>query len=395
MNNVSAIINQMKIKERSDGRFEGRITVNGNRKSFYGKTKSEVKNKAKEFLLKVENGYKDPRKILFSEYALYWLQTYKWNKIEPSSYTRLYRVYECQIKDTLGKKMIGDITTKDIQKLIDEHANPSSNNVKPLALSGLKRIIQFIRPCMNMAIEEEIIYKNPCDNVILPKESCIQVDTRMQCSLNDDEIEQFRNCALGKYKTSNEYYSRDFFILLLIVNLGLRVGEALALQWDDIDFDKRLIYINKTVQSNILNFNHENGNNVVYNRIKKSTKTKSGVRVLQINDDVMQYLTELKEYDKRHHISSQYVSCTSVGTMNSSRNLQRSLDRLINKTNITKRVTLHTLRHTFGSTLLRRGVGIEVISKLMGHANITITYQKYIHSIQEEEAKAMNMIRVC
>ena len=395
MNNVSAIINQMKIKERSDGRFEGRITVNGNRKSFYGKTKSEVKNKAKEFLLKVENGYKDPKKILFSEYALYWLQTYKWNKIEPSSYTRLYRVYECQIKDTLGKKMIGDITTKDIQKLIDEHANPSSNNVKPLALSGLKRIIQFIRPCMNMAIEEEIIYKNPCDNVILPKESCIQVDTRMQCSLNDDEIEQFRNCALGKYKTSNEYYSRDFFILLLIVNLGLRVGEALALQWDDIDFDKRLIYINKTVQSNILNFNHENGNNVVYNRIKKSTKTKSGVRVLQINDDVMQYLTELKEYDKRHHIASQYVSCTSVGTMNSSRNLQRSLDRLINKTNITKRVTLHTLRHTFGSTLLRRGVGIEVISKLMGHANITITYQKYIHSIQEEEAKAMNMIRVC
>ena len=385
----------MKIKERSDGRFEGRITVNGNRKSFYGKTKSEVKNKAKEFLLKVENGYKDPRKILFSEYALYWLQTYKWNKIEPSSYTRLYRVYECQIKDTLGKKMIGDITTKDIQKLIDEHANPSSNNVKPLALSGLKRIIQFIRPCMNMAIEEEIIYKNPCDNVILPKESCIQVDTRMQCSLNDDEIEQFRNCALGKYKTSNEYYSRDFFILLLIVNLGLRVGEALALQWDDIDFDKRLIYINKTVQSNILNFNHENGNNVVYNRIKKSTKTKSGVRVLQINDDVMQYLTELKEYDKRHHIASQYVSCTSVGTMNSSRNLQRSLDRLINKTNITKRVTLHTLRHTFESTLLRRGVGIEVISKLMGHANITITYQKYIHSIQEEEAKAMNMIRVC
>ena len=49
MNNVSAMINQMTIKERSDGRFEGRLTVNGNRKSFYGKTKSEVKNKAKEY----------------------------------------------------------------------------------------------------------------------------------------------------------------------------------------------------------------------------------------------------------------------------------------------------------------------------------------------------------
>ena len=110
---------------------------------------------------------------------------------------------------------------------------------------------------------------------------------------------------------------------------------------------------------------------------------------------MIQYLSELKEYDIRHHIVSQYVSCTNAGTMNCSRNLQRSLDRLIKKTNITKRVTLHTLRHTFGSTLLRRGVGIEVISKLMGHANISITYNKYIHSIQEEEAKAMTMIRVC
>lgn len=233
----------MTIKERSDGRFEGRLTVNGNRKSFYGKTKSEIKNKAKEYLLKVENGYKDPKKILFSDYALYWLQTYKWNKIEPSSYTRLYRVYECQIKDTLGKKMIGNITTKDIQTLIDEHANPSSDEIKPLALSGLKRILQFIRPCMEKAIQEEIIYKNPCDGVIIPKESCIQIDTRTQFSLTDGEIKQIREHALEKYKTTNEYCSRDFFIILLIINLGLRVGEALALQWNDIDLNNNLIYI--------------------------------------------------------------------------------------------------------------------------------------------------------
>ena len=395
MNNVSAMINQMTIKERSDGRFEGRVTVNGNRKSFYGKTKSEVKNKAKEYLQKVENGYKDPKRILFSDYALYWLQTYKWNKIEPSSYTRLYRVYECQIKDTLGKKMIGDITTKDVQKFIDDHANPPSSDVKPLALSGLKRIMQFIRPCMKKAVEEEIIFKNPCDNVILPRESCIQVETKSQYSLNDDEIQQFRECALGRYKTTNEYYSRDFLVLLLIINLGLRVGEVLALQWDDIDLDNRLVYINKTIQSNILNFNRENGDNATYNKVKKSTKTKSGVRVLHLNDDVVQYLSELKDYDERHHIISPYISCTNVGTRNCSRNLQRSLDRLIKKTNIRRRVTLHTLRHTFGSTLLRNGVGIEVISKLMGHANITITYNKYIHSIQEQEAKAMTGIKVC
>lgn len=396
MNNVSVIINNMSIRQRSDGRYEGRLTNNGVRKSFYGKTKSEIKNKAKEYLTKVENGFKEPKKIILNDYIEYWLKTYKWNKIEPSSYTRLYRVYDCQIRNsTIGSKPIGKIETKDIQKLIDDHANPPNKNIKPLAMSGLKRLIQLLRPCFKKAIEEEIIYKNPCDNVILPKVSCIQTETKTQFSLTPQELEMFQKTALSKYKTTNEYQSRDAFILLLVVNLGLRVGEVLALEWNDVDFENRIIYINKTVQSNIENFDKIHGNNKTYNRIKKSAKTNAGVRTLQLNDTVMEYMEELKQYDKRNNITSEYIACTTVGTMNCSRNLQRSLDRLVKKSDIDRHVTLHTLRHTFGSTLLRNGVNIEVVSKLMGHANISITYNKYIHSIKEEEAKAMKMVKVC
>lgn len=393
---MSSIINNMTIKLRNDGRYEGRLTNDGVRKSFYGKTKSEVKNKAKEYLMKIENGYKEPKKIILNDYIEYWLKTYKWNKIEPSSYTRLYRVYDCQIKNSdIGIKQIGQIETKDIQKLIDEHANPQNKNIKPLAMSGLKRLIQLLRPCLKMAVEEGIIYKNPCDNVILPKASCIRVETKTQFSLTPQELDLFQQTATSKYKTTNEYQSRDAFVLLLIVNLGLRVGEALALEWDDIDFNNNIIYINKTVQSNIENFNNAHGNNKTYNRIKKSTKTSAGVRTLQLNETVIEYLNELKLYDKRNNINSKYIACTNVGTLNTSRNLQRSLDRLVRNSGIDRHVTLHTLRHTFGSTLLRNGINIEVISKLMGHANITVTYNKYIHTIKEEEAKAMNMIKVC
>ena len=88
MNNVSAIINSMSIYSRKDGRYEGRIFLGeGKSKSFYGKTKAELKNKAKEYLHKIENGYKEPQKILLNDYIEYWLKTYKWNKIEPTSYT--------------------------------------------------------------------------------------------------------------------------------------------------------------------------------------------------------------------------------------------------------------------------------------------------------------------
>lgn len=393
MNNVTTMINSMNIKMRADNRFEGRMTVNGKRKSFYGSTKSEIKQKAKEYLQKVENGYKDPKRITFNEYAEYWFITYKNGKIEPSSYTRLYRVFDSQIRNTLGKKFIGDIKTSDIQKLIDEYANPSNDNIKPLALSGLKKILQFLRPCFKMAVKEEIILSNPCNDVILPNVSYIVLETKQQYSLSDTEIERFRNVALEKYKTTGEYCSRNAIVLLIILNLGLRAGEALVLEWEDINLKDKIVYINKTLQCGIKN-DSNNGTSYV-SRIKKSAKTKSGTRFLQLNDQVMFYLYELIEYDKRNNIKSKYVCCNNYGKLNNHRNLQCCLNSISKKMVLDKHITLHTLRHTFGSVLIRRGVGIEVISKLMGHANITITFNKYIHTIKEEEAKAMNMITIC
>ncbi len=387
------MINSMVIKERSDKRFEGRITVNSKRKSFYGQTKTEVKNKAKEYLQKIENGYKEPQKITLNEYLEYWLKKYKWNKIEPSSYTRLYRVYECQIKNSIGNRMIGNIKTEDIQNLIDEYANPSKEATKALALSGLKRLIQLLRPCMQTAVKEGIIQNNPCNDVILPVESCIKTQTKEQLTLSDSEINIFRETALSKYKTTNEYKSRDALVLLVMLNLGLRVGEMLALEWNDIDKENKIVNINKTVQSNIKNFS--DSGNTTYNRIKNSTKTKSGRRILKLNESTMFYIEELIEYDKRNNIYSSFIACTRAGTMNTARNLQRSLNRMINQTDLPNRISLHTLRHTFGSSLVRQGIGIEIVSKLMGHANITITYLKYIHVIQEQEAKAMEMVTIC
>lgn len=397
MNNISAIINEMNIKIRPDGRFEGRITVDGKRKSIYGKTKVEVKQKAKEYLQKVENGFKEPEKIRLNDYIEYWLKAYKWNKIEPSSYTRLYRVYENQIKYTIGNKMLGKITTSDIQNLIDEYANPHSKDVKSLSLSGLKKIVHLLNPCLNKAVSDEIIQKNPCNDVVLPVESCIKVQTKEQISLTDSEIEEFREAALKRYKTNGEYKSRDAFVLLLMLNLGLRVGETVVLRWSDFDIENRLVYINKTLQSNIQDFQNINNDKPrkIYSRVKNATKTSAGVRVLKLNDSAIYYISELKKYDKRNGIKSPYLCSTHNSTMTTPRNLQRSLDRLVKDTNITERVSLHTLRHTFGSVLVRRGVGIEIVSELMGHANITITYKKYIHVVQEQKVKAMNMINVC
>ena len=350
MNNSSAIIKNMKIYTRSDGRLEGRITVNGIRKGFYGSTKTEVKNKAKEYLNKIENGFKEPKRIKLNDYIIYWLETYKKNKIEPSSYARLFKVYQCQIKNSIGNKYIGDISTKDIQNLIDEYANPTTTNLQPLAKSGLKKIIHLLNPCFKIAVKEGIISNNPCEDVIIPSESCIQKPTKEQYSLTDTELEKFKNCALSKYKTTHEYISRDCLVLLIMLNIGVRVGEMLALEWTDVDLDNHIITINKTIQTQVAEV--KDGHIIDYNNIlKKSAKTKNGKRVIPINDITVSYFKELQQYDIRNDIISPYVASTRTGTRNTTRSLQRSLDRLVKRSGIDHKVSLHILRHTFGSTL--------------------------------------------
>ena len=127
-------------------------------------------------------------------------------------------------------------------------------------------------------------------------------------------------------------------VLLLILNLGLRVGEAIALEWDDFNLDKEVVYINKTLQSNIKEFdngiNIENGK--TYSKIKQSAKTDSGIRILKLNESALYYISELKKYDLRHKIKSPYLCSTHNGTLNNPRNLQRSLDRIMKRTTITK-----------------------------------------------------------
>lgn len=392
--NVNAAIRKMTIKERNDGRYEGRITLDGKRKSFYGATKVEVKNKAREFLGKVENGYVGAN-VHLDEFANYWLINYKYHKIEDSSYARLKGCYDSIISPVLGKIKLSEIKSSDIQNLIDKRANPpQGSKINPLAYSSLKKILEFLNPCLKQAIKDGLIASNPCEDVVLPRESSISVETKVQFSLSDKQIELFKEAALAKNKSGE--YRRDGIVLLLILSLGTRVAEMLALEKTDIHKDEKYIVINKTIQSSVKNY-HDKSQPKRYDKLKMGTKTSAGIRTIPINDSVEELLTLLQEYDARNGIISPYVVCTSTGKRGNARNLQRSLDRILSNVDMGElphKVTLHTLRHTFGSAMLRKGAPISVVSALLGHSSTVITYRKYIHVIQDEKISAVNKIQI-
>lgn len=387
---INKLVNRINFYERKDGRLEGRLTVDGIRKSFYGATKIEIKQKARDFLIGEESNNNTDVPTL-EDYAESWLNRFMLGHVEPSYYTRLRSVIKCQIKGTkLGKMRLDLITTDDIQKVVMEHANPTQKEVKALAISGIKRLLQLIDAVMEQAVREGIIRVNPSKNVLMPNSSYAIVSTKKQRTMDDNELEMFKQTCLSKFAKSGEYRSRDGLVFLLILNLGLRIGEMLALKWSNIDLDKKVVYIGDTMQSNNVSPDGRR-----YTRFKGTTKSPSGVRIIGLNDSVIQYIMILQEYDKRNGIKSEYVCCTSTGKNQNPQNMHRSLKRLCKRGHLADDIHLHTLRHAFGSTLLRRGVSIQVVSKLMGHKNIDITYKTYIHVLQEEEAKAMQTISIC
>jgi len=383
MYNIPQAVNKMAFRERSNGLLEGRVSYMGERKSFYGESKAECKRKAREYLEKREKGTYNPNKITLNEYMEEWLNTYKRTTVEPSSYARLVSVFEHQIKETIGKKRLSEITADDIQRLINDHALGIGGR-KPLAKSGLKRIMHLLGPCFAHAVKKEVIAKNPCEDVVIPRESNILTKTKEQFALSDEEIMRFREAAMVRTKKGQIRY-RDALVLVFMIGTGLRIGEMIALKWDDIYFEENYIHIHSTLQTGLLGEEKT--------RIKDGTKT-AAERMMPLNSNLKDYLYMMKEYDEEKGITSDYVACTRVGTQQDPSNLSRSLERLLKRAKLSDAVTPHTLRHTFGSALIRAGVGIEIVSRLMGHANIMITYTKYIHVIKEQEAKAMTMTEI-
>ncbi len=150
---------------------------------------------------------------------------------------------------------------------------------------------------------------------------------------------------------------------VLILETGLRAGEALALEWNDIDEEKRTLRVNK-------NMVRVDGKNVV----QRATKTESGKRTIPLNSKAMEAIRHLK---MQQVIGCPYVFATQTGEHVSYRHLLTTMERACEAAGVEHR-GLHALRHSFASNLYAKGVEVKVISKLLGHASVEITYNRYI-----------------
>ena len=362
-----------------------RKMYNGAYKEFYGRTVKEVKEKIQEF--ESRNMYikkTEIQKQTFGEYLDNWFKNIRVYEVESSTYLRNEQTINYYIKNTtLYNAQIVNIDPEMCQSLINKLSEKYSR-------STISKVYIILNLCFDYAFTKGHIGENPIMKVKMPKESSLIKKKKEAKWLSSNDVEKLVNEAERintrefriKGQIGERVYGVNAYYAILIIYTGLRIGELMALTWDDIDFKNKTLSINKSRAKGKID-----GKTTLY---IKNPKSESGTRIIPLSDRAIYALEQIKEYSNSLNLNKD--NNLVVANTNSESNITRTVKRMLFRAGCeTEQCGLHALRHTFGSLLLEKGVDLKTISYLLGHSDITVTANIYVHVSRE---KAVNSIEV-
>lgn len=179
---------------------------------------------------------------------------------------------------------------------------------------------------------------------------------------------------------------------MFIMFTGLRIGEAIDLQWKDLDLSEKNPKVSVTSSSVTLK-NRDGDTKKKYINSSSSTKTTSGNRTIPLNKQALEIIEIEKNLNPKHKKDDYVFITENGGKIKSRQNVNRTLSNMMTRAGCSiSTCTPHELRHSFGSALLKNGVDIKVVSQLLGHKDISITYNVYIHILEEQKIDAINSL---
>lgn len=373
------------IRVRKDGTYETRIynSRTGKQESVYGKSKAEVNRKVRakkqEILLNKSTGL---TKLTVEEYSLGWLRKYKYRSIRDSTFDKHEQMLMNHVIPNLGYLKMQSVKSDDLQELFNDLANRK-------AYSTIKKVYEVVYQVFAHALLVKAIEINPIEAVILPKEENLKVKTKEIEIYTDDELRMLHDVMIDVYDEKGKYRLAPMYLFL--ANTGLRRGELMAALWTDVNLEKKQIDINKTL-SRVKNRTPDTLEPLPgYQPVITKPKTKSSIRTVPLNDTAIWCLEEMIRRNNLEGISSEYVCCNSDGGMLCTRSFDQMLERLCKTAGIKFR-GLHAFRHSFATRCFAKGIDVKIVSKLLGHSSVNITYSTYIHVLKDQEITAVELL---
>ena len=354
------------------------------RKTVHG-TKKDAEVELAKFVTEVQNGLViDGKSLKFSEFTEIWKRDYGSKELAPSTYKRYCRMLETRLLPYFGHFYINKIKPTDIMKFYDllekdtqlvrKKGNNGSKTKKPLSGKTILEHHRLLRAMLHKAVYWQLIVANPAERVQPPKAR------KPKRKSYDDEQTKILLENLELLSSEDTKYK---VAIILTVFTGVRLGELMGLEWQDVDFKNGIISINRSSQ-----YLADMG---VFTKVPK---TESSIREIAIPEFIISLLEEYKLwYEEQKSIYGELW-------MNSDRLFVQADGKPMHPSTISKWfvkyvgqiglpvINFHGLRHTNASLLVAQNIDIAVISARLGHAQISTTLDFYVHPLLSHNRKA-------
>ena len=308
------------------------------------------------------------RKILYKDWLWYWMQKKK-DYIKESTYSNYSNIISNHIIPELGNIKLSNLNNKLIQEfLINKYKTGRLDGNGGLSYKTIRDIIAVVKSSLKYAIKEEMINN-------------INLDFTYPKIGNKDKIYIIPKKDQEKlitYIKQNEN-TRSLGVLLALYS-GIRIGELCALQWKDIDFKNNILHINKTLQRIYIKDNKESVSKIIIT----NPKTHNAERDIPLNK---RFADILKKYQTE---SNNYI-LSNCDKWIEPRTYRRYFKKCLDKAKIGQ-INFHGLRHTFATNCIKLGVDYKTVSELLGHANVNITLNLYVHPQMSQKKKCIDLI---
>lgn len=324
------------------------------------RTQKEAKTALSRLELELQKtGMPTSTNTTFKEAAELWLESYK-KTVKESSYSRTKIIFNKHIYPNFGNIKLSKINTAYCQKVVNDWSEKGTSKQYPLFINYMNKVFKY-------AINIGLTSDNPTLNLLIPKP---QIKTEKKLKLyTKEQLELFLNEVSQE---QNPYFkNRDYTLFRLLAFSGCRIGEILALTWDNINFKTNEMAIKKTVARSDKYY------------ISETPKTKKSNRIIYLDEKTIKQLKFWKLEQRKYLFQLGFTKANYLFT-NDENNFTIN-QSVAERYNIYREraglpyIGLHGFRHTHASMLYEAGADHKEVQERMGHANIKTTMDTYTH----------------
>ena len=371
--------------ERSDRRYEYRYTVFGKEYFIYAKTLEALREKETSLdSVGRKKWNANPYSTTINNVYIVWKELKR--GVRDNTFRNYCYMYETYVKNAIGAQYITSIKKSDVKRFFNYLKD--ERNLKLGTIDGVHTVLHQV---LQTAVDDELIISNPADNAIkeLMRSHNMHREKRMALSKEEQKL-------LLQFISDNRQYNRWYPITLVLLETGMRIGEATGLRWCDIDFDVGLIDVNHTLVY------YDKGDHKMKFAIN-DTKTPASKRLIPMTTAVKHAFLQERTMQDELGINcnamvdgyTDFVFLNRFGNVHHQGSLNKVYKRIIRDCNdaeflknnnpkfLLPNFSCHNLRHTFATRLCESGANIKAIQSILGHSDISTTMNLYTDSTSE------------